>query len=134
MTSDRRRGRIFKIIRRSKTPLTIPSPNAPTSTSVGQQTPTPLVPASASQRQLGSNKLASDIPSAEIAPNTTLIPPKGASIPVSSSVSPISQIGTVQQTAPFSQQQIGTVTNFCVVSLVPTMCKPSRPRNSLIVN
>ncbi|KFZ12211.1 hypothetical protein V502_07220 [Pseudogymnoascus sp. VKM F-4520 (FW-2644)] len=106
MGPERKRDSFFNILlHRPKTPQTIPSPSAPASTSAGQKTSNPLVPTSASHKQLGSNKLA-----AGIAPDTTLIPPKGASIPISSSVSSISQVETVQQTTPFSQQRIDRIT------------------------
>jgi hypothetical protein len=114
--SDSKRDRLYNILRRSKKTETFPSPSAPTSTSIGQQTSTPLAPASASHKQLASNKLTSAIPLTSITSDTTLIPTKAALIPVSSSLSSTSQIATVQQSTPVSQQRIGTVTNLCIVS------------------
>lgn len=106
--SDSKRDRLYNILRRSKKTQTFPLPSAPTSTSIGQQTSTPLA--------LASNKLTSAIPLTGITSDTTLLPTKAALIPVSSSLSSTSQIATVQQSTPVSQQRIGTVTNFCIVS------------------
>ncbi|OBT97306.2 hypothetical protein VE01_04619 [Pseudogymnoascus verrucosus] len=107
--SDSKRDRLYNILRRSKKTETFPSPNAPTSTSIGQQTSTPLAPALASHKQLASNKLTSAIPLTSITSDTTLIPTKAALIPVSSSLSSTSQIATVQQSTPVSQQRIDRI-------------------------
>lgn len=93
----------------SKKPQTDPSPSAPTSTSIEQET-------SASHKPLASDKLASNITLAGIPSDTNFIPPKAASTPASSSLSSTSQVATTQQTTPLPQQPIGTVTNFSIMS------------------
>lgn len=116
MVSRRKRDLFRDLLHLPKNTQTFPSPSASTSTSIEQETSTPLVLASASHKQLASNKLASDIPLAGKASDTTLISPKEASIPSSSSLSSTSQVATTQQTTTLFQQPIGRVTNFYFVS------------------